>query len=61
MKLYMAVTPDKYELPLAVRDSPKDLAEAVGIASQVILNCISHNQSGKRTGMKFIRIELPDD
>ncbi|RGO78096.1 hypothetical protein DXB04_27755 [Enterocloster bolteae] len=30
MKLYMAVTPDRYELPLAPPDTAKNLAELFG-------------------------------
>lgn len=30
MKLYMYTTLDKYELPLAVADSPRELAEMTG-------------------------------
>ena len=31
MKLYMGVTPDKYELPLFVADSLKELSKMSGI------------------------------
>lgn len=37
--LYMAVTQDKYELPICVADSPYELAEKLGINVTNILHC----------------------
>lgn len=36
MKLYMAVTPDRYELPLVPPDTAKNLAELFGTTSNNI-------------------------
>ena len=36
MKLYLAITPDQYELPLCVEDSPTGLAEALGITVNAV-------------------------
>lgn len=41
MKLYLKVTKDKYELPLAVADSPEELAIMVGTTPKNVLSCIS--------------------
>lgn len=38
MRLYMAVTADKYELPLAVADSSRELAEIMGVSP----SCVFH-------------------
>lgn len=57
-KLYLAVTTDKYELPLYVSDTAKGLADWSGYSSGYILSAISHGYSGKKARMKFIRIEI---
>ena len=44
--LYIAVTLDKYELPIAVADSPKELAELYGTTRNVVSSMISHEKAG---------------
>lgn len=58
MKLYMAVTPDKYELPLAVETNASDLAKMFGTNQQAIFTAISKNLSGKQNGVKFVKVEV---
>ena len=60
MTLYMAVTPDKYELPIAVESTVFDLAEMYSTTPATILTSISRNKSGKRRGAKFVRVEVDD-
>lgn len=60
MILYMAVTPDKYELPITVENTLFDLAEMFGTTSSTILTSISRNKSGKRRGAKFVKVEVDD-
>lgn len=43
MKLYIAVSRDKYKLPIAVADSAGELAKMVGVTKNNILSSISHN------------------
>lgn len=45
MKMYMAVTPDKYELPLAPPDTAKNLAELFGTTPNNIWAQISHRNT----------------
>lgn len=61
MKLYLAVTPDKYELPLAVETDAAALGRCFGVKGDTVLCSIANNLSGERTGRKFIRIEVDDD
>lgn len=56
-KLYMAVETDKYELPLFVVDTLRELADRYGFSIEYVLSAISHGYSGKKAGMKFLRIE----
>lgn len=60
MTLYMAVTPDKFELPIAVESTVFDLAEMYGTTPATVLTSISRNKSGKRRGAKFVRVEVDD-
>lgn len=60
MKLYMYVTFDKYELPLAVADSPRELAEMTGRGTrQTVLSAISHSKYQKRS--RYHKVEVEDD
>lgn len=58
MKLYLAVTPDKYELPLAVCDTAEELAKLFGLRKNVVQSAISKNLSGRNKGRKFIKVEV---
>lgn len=54
----MAVTSDKYELPIAVETNYELLAKTFGIKPNVLLNAISQGLSGKKQGYKFLRIKI---
>lgn len=43
-KLYIAVTLDKYELPLAVADTPAELARLMGTTCNSVLSSIAHGE-----------------
>lgn len=61
MTLILAVTPDKYELPLYVADTVREMARIVGMRENNVSSLISKHKSGKRSGYKFLRIEVEDD
>lgn len=54
MKIYMLVTRDEYELPIAVADNPKDLAIMLGTTVNVVQSSISHHRAG------WIRVETEE-
>lgn len=58
--LYMEVTKDKYELPVAVADSAAALARLVGVRRNTISQCMSHTEryGGK---CKYIKVVLEDE
>lgn len=61
MKLYLAVTPDRYELPLCVEDSPGGLAEALGITVNAVRSACAPGKakkSGRNRGYRIIRVEV---
>lgn len=60
-KLYLAVTPDRYELPLAVCLSADELGRCFGMKGCSVLRDIWRKSEGKMRGAKFIRIEVEED
>ena len=56
-KLYMKTTGDKLDLPVAVADSPGELARILGTNKNVVLSSISH----KLRGWHRIEVEEVDN
>lgn len=54
-KLYLKVTKDHLELPLAVAASPGELARMTGTTEGCILTSISHGRPG------WVRVELDEE
>lgn len=59
--VYMQVTPDEYELPMAVANSPRELSQITGFTVNQILSRISLNKSGKVKKRQFIKVEVSDE
>lgn len=58
--LWIAVSRDKYELPIAVADSIEELAELCGVKPNSIRSYLSHTKkNGKRC--KYVAIEVEDE
>lgn len=56
----MLVTKDKYELPLAVADTRKELGKMLGVSPITIANSITRAQKdGHRS--KYVRVEFSDN
>ena len=53
--LYLRTTVDEYELPVAVAESPGELAEMLGTNANVVSSAISHKCPG------WFRLEDPDE
>ena len=60
MKLFMAVTGDQYELPIAVEENPEILARKMGVKKNLIYSNIANDRSGQTTGIKFVRVEIDE-
>lgn len=56
--LWLAVTPDKYELPLIVEDSSYKLAKALGIHQASISKAVMEGYSGRNKGRKIVKVEI---
>lgn len=59
--MYMAVTTDKFELPLAIGDTASELGMLVGVSANLIHSSISKGQSGKTRKMKFVKVDIYDE
>lgn len=57
-KLYLAVIVERYELPIGVFDTSRELADWSGYSIGYVLSSIAHNYPRKKTGMKFVRVEV---
>ena len=53
--LYLRTTVDELELPVAVAESPGELAEMLGTNTNVVSSSISHQRPG------WFRLEDPDE
>ena len=61
IKLYMAVTADRYELPIAVEETPTELSAKTGISLNSIMTALYRPINGKKIGMKFYRLQVDDE
>lgn len=60
MTLYMAVTADKYELPLVV-GTLYQVAEYGGVRLKTVQQSISLKRSGRLNGFKYVRVNVEDE
>ena len=61
MKIYMMVTKDKYEWPLAMAESMGQLGEKVGVSKQTICSTIRRTRMGAKRPQRFVEVEIGDD
>lgn len=55
MKLYIKSTGDELDLPVAVAESPTELARMIGTNRDVVLSSIAHKRKG------WARVEVEDE
>lgn len=60
MKLYMAITQDKYALPIAISESCRGLERQLGLKASSIASYIYHIKSGriKTKYPRYISVEI---
>lgn len=61
MIIYMCVTEDKYELPIAVADTIPELARLTGATSGSIYSCLSKVKHGNANRSRYIKVVIEDD
>lgn len=60
-KLYLCVTEDKYEFPIAIADTPAELSKMVGASRSSILACLCRLRSGDYHFSRYREVEVEDD
>lgn len=59
--VYMAVTDDAYELPLAIGDSCRELGRIIGLDPGEICRLVNGKRKGVyKKGRKFVRVYVED-
>lgn len=58
MCLYIAVTPDEYELPIYVAESATELASFLDCSKSNIYKGIKLGNYRRRLGCKFIKVDI---
>ena len=56
--LWLAVTADEYELPLAVCDTSKELGALYGIQGTTVRCLVDRGKNGSLSGRKFVKVKL---
>lgn len=57
----MAVGPPPLSLPLAVADSPKELAETLHVSRTAIIEHVCRARIGKVKTEKYVKVEIEED
>jgi hypothetical protein len=60
-EIWIKVTRDKYELPVAVADSVQELSAMTGHSVQTIRSIISRQKHGRIKFSQFIRIPVEEE
>lgn len=61
MRLYMMVSKDKYELPIAVADNVRELAEMTGGSENSIRSFISKYEHGDIKNSRYRKVVVDDE
>ena len=61
MVLYLAVSPDRYGLPIAVADSARELERMLGLGRGTVVSHISKVRHGTLRKQKYLKIEIDDE
>ena len=59
--LWMAVTADEYELPMAVADTANELADMLGLSRGSIKSTEYRKHGGICTGRRIVKVERGED
>ena len=54
--IWMAVTADEYEMPIAIADTARELADILGLSVETIKSNEIRNNSGSMSGRKIVKV-----
>ena len=58
MKIYMAVTADVYELPVAIFRSRKEVATWLGVSAKYVSSIIAKNAEVKKKHVRIVKVKV---
>lgn len=58
--LWLAVTPDRYELPIMVCDTAEELGQKYGLSRNSIISNVKRKADGTRSGRKFVKVRIEE-
>ena len=58
MKIYMAVTADVYELPVAIFRSRKEVAMWLGVSAKYVSSIIAKNAEVKKKHVRIVKVKV---
>lgn len=61
MTVWMLVTKDEFELPVAIADTAKELARICGVSNRTVISGALRSKSGKVKKSRYIKVEIDDD
>ena len=61
MVIWMKVTNDEFELPVAIADSAPLLAEMIGTTAASVRSSVSHFKSGRNKRSLYRKVEVTED
>lgn len=60
--LWLAVTADKYELPIAVAGTAAELAKMLGVKTHTIIRKVYEHKTGKsKTWLNYKIVKVPEE
>ena len=60
-KLWLLVSEDKYELPLCVAETARELGEMIGVNELRIINTVAQYKRRGKTFCRYVKLEFDDD
>ena len=60
-KVWMLVSDDKYELPLAIADTAKELAERCNVSIHTVISNFTRYQRGEYKKSKYLCVKVEDE
>lgn len=61
MNIWLAVTDDKYELPVMIADSSRELAQRLGINVNIIMKARAQGRASQKYKLRFEKVSMDDD
>ena len=59
--IWMAVTPDEYETPLAIADSARELGDILGISHETVMTNECRHTDGSLSGRKIVKVIFEEE